>query len=87
MICLAIAGSLVAGIHYIVIERPAQIAALQAPENIDPDCDFDACWRESKACATECYAQQSWFVKHFRFGGECSYCSNIPECEKCKTYV
>ena len=32
-VCLAIAGSCVAGMHYVVIDRPAQEAALQPPAN------------------------------------------------------
>ena len=33
IVCLAIAGSVVAGMHYEIIDRPAQETALYAPAN------------------------------------------------------
>jgi len=54
MICLAIAGTLVAGIHYTFIDRPAQIAALQAPKNIGDHCSV--CHEELDSCMNDCLA-------------------------------
>jgi len=81
MICLAIAGSLVAGIHYNVIDRPAQIAALQAPKNSDQY----QCWvckDELKSCKNDCLAPYNWFAKFFAESG--CYDACIPAgCEDC----
>jgi hypothetical protein len=34
MVCLAILGCIIAGVHYFVIDLPIQQAALHAPANI-----------------------------------------------------
>jgi hypothetical protein len=33
MVCLSIAGTFIAGIHYVIVDRPAQIAAARTPIN------------------------------------------------------
>jgi len=82
MICLSIAGSLVAWIHYNVIDRPAQIAALQAPENSDQD----QCWvckDDLKSCKNDCLAPYNWFEKFFYWESKC-YDACVPAgCEQC----
>ena len=38
MVCLAIAGSLLAGTHYVLVDKPAQEYAAHPPENSDRSC-------------------------------------------------
>ncbi|MFA5268088.1 MAG: hypothetical protein WC379_08945 [Methanoregula sp.] len=49
MVCLSIAGSFAAGIHYYIVDLPAQ-ASLQAPTN-EYDCE---CYSEYTACLAPC---------------------------------
>jgi len=56
IICLAIAGTFVAGVHYFAIDLPQQ-NALQAPENEYPwpkeDCEFE-CGVDKSVCESQC---------------------------------
>ncbi|MCK9579989.1 MAG: hypothetical protein M0Q92_06000 [Methanoregula sp.] len=49
MVCLSIAGTIVAGAHYYAVDLPQQ-ANLQAPTNAD-DC---GCYYEYTACLAPC---------------------------------
>jgi hypothetical protein len=56
MVCLSIAGALVAVIHYLAIDEPQQKAAIQAPENSAAYlCRYPLGYTEHKNCkAYEC---------------------------------
>lgn len=50
-VCLAIAGGILAGAHYLAIDQPHQ-AALRPPTNHFYDA---GCWATYQAAVTECY--------------------------------
>jgi hypothetical protein len=52
IVCLAIAGTFVAGVHYFTIDLPQQ-NAMQAPQNWDNDCEFE-CYVAQSSCNVQC---------------------------------
>ena len=56
IVCLAIAGTFVAGVHYFAVDLPQQ-NAVQAPENGYPwpkeDCEFE-CSMDEMVCSSHC---------------------------------
>lgn len=56
MVCLSIAGSIVAGVHYYAVDLPQQ-QSLQAPTNAY-DC-WDVCNIQWDACSALCYQARS----------------------------
>jgi hypothetical protein len=81
MICLAIAGTLVAGIHYTFIDRPDQIAALQAPKNIGDHCSI--CREDYASCNNACLAPYNWFMKFIHMISCENACTPPAECQSC----
>ncbi|MFA5268077.1 MAG: hypothetical protein WC379_08890 [Methanoregula sp.] len=57
MVCLSIAGSIAAGVHWFVIDAPQQ-NALQPPTNSD-GCS-DVCRMQSTDCAESCPMDGNW---------------------------
>ena len=53
IVCLAIAGTFVAGVHYFAIDLPQQ-NALQAPENLFSPGGSCACDQELASCKSTC---------------------------------
>ncbi|MFA6333609.1 MAG: hypothetical protein WCX22_11695 [Methanoregula sp.] len=54
MVCLSIAGSIVAGAHYYAIDLPQQ-KSIDAPQNSWFDGDCSHCWRECGRSAANPY--------------------------------
>jgi hypothetical protein len=52
-VCLSIAGTFVAGAHYVTVDLPQQ-NVLQAPANTDPGSCFLECASTARACFKGC---------------------------------
>jgi hypothetical protein len=58
IVCLSIAGGIVAGAHWYVIDAPQQNALLQPPTNTDT-CE-GACHMQSNDCVKSCVFGSNW---------------------------
>jgi len=58
IVCLSIAGSIAAGIHWFVIDAPQQNALLQPPTNSD-SCS-GVCHMQATDCAESCPRDGNW---------------------------
>jgi len=67
MVCLAVAGTLVSGVHYYTIDLPAH-QALSAPENWGSSCMAE-CKKETAQCSAQ-YCQGSYNI-------QCANCNLI----------
>jgi hypothetical protein len=77
MVCLAIAGSIVAGVHYYTVDLPAQ-KDIRPPQNYNADCHY-ACFNEEFACVMDgCSSITDDFAK-FQCQNVCG--SNFIACD------
>ena len=49
MVCLSVAGALIAGVHYLVIEKPLRDTVKEPANDYRPYC-MESCYNEYSAC-------------------------------------
>ena len=56
LVCLSIAGSLLAGTHYLFVDRPFREYMAHPPLNVDRRCDWEASYPNGIILATQKFA-------------------------------